>query len=408
MVNKLNISPLVQNINYIKSRPFTTDVRDILASVVSTTGTFQQFTYNIELEDYNGPAWLITNGFPASSDEFNSLPLELQNLESLPVGDYTALITITAEFLEEYIERVAIVNLSVTNPTVGGDPTNPENPENPSDQFKLKYWFENTNFNSNDIYRTEISQKGYNGNPVEIQGRVSHKYQDKKDVYEPIISSSLQLELEARLDLSMSDLYSEEENTHRVVLTRNSQVIFIGFIKPDGIYESLVEDYWVLDVDAFDGLSTLKNLSFVRADGTHLTGKRTMLEVIKTCLERTTLNLPINFYIPLSYEGYAGSFILRDVLVSTERYYQTGGKEIMNSEEVLKSILRLFNASIIQQDGEWYIFRTIDLKEGVIFSRFVDGVFSNFKNYDSVRQIGSHVNTALGLIHCGANQKKSI
>ena len=133
-----------------------------------------------------------------------------------------------------------------------------------------------------------------------------------------------------------------------------------------------------------------------------------MLEIIKVCLERTKLNLPINFYIPLSYEGYAGSFILRDVLVNTERYYQTGGKEIMNSEEVLKSILRIFNASIIQQDGEWYIFRTLDLNQEIEFSRFVDGEFSNFKNYNPAQQVHSHINTNGGLIHCGANQKKSI
>lgn len=271
----------------------------------------------------------------------------------------------------------------------------------------IKYLTEYKDLNGTD-FRLEIWEKGFKGLTTNVRGTANLKYQSKKDLFEPIIASSLTIYYEATPTLSMNDLYSEEEQTFKVIFKRNGNPIFIGFIKPDGIFEDWVSNRWILDIDAIDGLSTLKNLSFVTDNGNFYIGRMSILDVMKNCLHRTGLDLPINVCVDLDYEGkpLENYTILEDVFVSTERYYQDS-KNVMDCESVLKSLLQIFNATVIQQDGEWWIFRSIDIKETTFFTRYVDGIYSNQRFYNPSQTIGSHINE-FSIIHCNENQKKSI
>jgi len=278
-------------------------------------------------------------------------------------------------------------------------------PEPPDLNYHLKYWLEYTNI-GNDKFRLEINQKGYLNESIEIHGRIVLNYQEKKDLFQPIIASSLSIELEADVDMSLQDLYSEDELMYQAVFKRNDQIIFIGFIKPDGIFENWVSNKWMLNIDAYDGLSTLKNLSFISNNGINYVGKLSVLEVVKNCLDRTNLSLPINISVEVFYDGFSGYNIFEETFLNTERFYQDKSN-IMDCESVLKSTLQIFNASILQMNGEWWVYRAIDLKEETIFSHYIDGIFDQNIQIEPHIEIGSQIDE-FDIFHCGGNQMKSI
>ena len=251
-----------------------------------------------------------------------SFPLIKTDGLTLETGNYALTFTGIADISE--LTDTFTVNLQVINNDGGGEgPHEPEdNPENW--KYYVKYWFENRNVNG-DIEWLGIYQKDFEGEPTEIRGTAVYSYQDRKDLNEAVISSNLQLELEADTGLTLQDLYSEDEMTYKVLYRINNENKFYGWIKPDGIYEDWVVDKWVLSIDVFDGLSTLKNLSFVTWDGLHFIGKYSILDVVRNCLERTGLYLPINVSLGIKYRDAVEidtNTVLENVYVSTERYYQ--------------------------------------------------------------------------------------
>lgn len=275
----------------------------------------------------------------------------------------------------------------------------------PPVEYKLKYYLENKP--SNDLYVCEIHENQYTGDPIKIEGRCEIKYQDKPDHFQPIIASSLRLNLMADESISLQDLYSEDEKNFKVFLKRNDQIIFTGFLKPDGIFEDYVYDRWELSIDAFDGLSTLKNMSFSSENGISFSGRYKASDIIVSCLKKSGLDLPINVNCAVYYEGTPGSYnAFETFYLNTERYYQNGS-DPMDCESVLKSILQLFNTSLFQHNGEWYINRSIDLIPNTVFNKYVDGIYNTtFSVYPAI-EIGSHIDN-FNVFHCNANQKKSI
>ena len=145
-----------------------------------------------------------------------------------------------------------------------------------------------------DVYLFEIYEEGFSGEPTEIHGYVNHNYASRKDLVQPTIASSLDISLEADENLTLQDLYTEEESKFKCSLKRNGQTIFYGILKPDGIWEDFVSNRWEISMDAMDGLSILKDLSFVKDDGKFYSGKINQFDAVKQCLKRIGYELPIN------------------------------------------------------------------------------------------------------------------
>lgn len=273
--------------------------------------------------------------------------------------------------------------------------------------YKLKYYIIRNNYRL-DLY--ELVDEDAVLTPIEINGKVELNYQERKDIFEPIIASNLRLKLEADLNLTFNDLYSEEEKKYKTVLTHEGITRFIGFIKPDGIIEDWVSDKWELDIVAIDGLSTLKSLYFSNDNGTMVLSKMSILDVIIICLNKTGLVLPLNISVGILYEGLNfDSTIFESVKINTERFFKSEN-EPMDCESVMSSILNIFNATLIMHNGEWFISRNIDLQIVTVYSRFENGIVVDPFVYFPSKKIGSEINNAYDIdaFHVNENQRKSI
>lgn len=338
------------------------------------------------------PSGLVFN--PLTPNQAKPIDISIEDtMFTLSVGDYTLDFVLSNTYATD---KYVTINLKVIDEE-GYIPPSPN-------EYKLKYYIERPS------YRLDIFSFVNPDTilvPKEINGTVDIQYQDKKDVFESIIASNLKLRLESGLDINLEELYTEEENQFKVILTSDNIIKFIGFIKPDGIFEDYIYDRWFLDIQCIDGLSTLKNISFSNENGIIYTGKRSVLSVIYDCLAKTSINLPINISLSVYYDTFDFFLnILESVIINTERYFQNAD-EPMDCDSVLRSLLTIFNASIIQMNGEWWIYRAIDLKTETVFDRYINGIYSESNEYLPDKIIGSQID-GYEIFHANKNQKKSI
>lgn len=281
----------------------------------------------------------------------------------------------------------------------------------------IKYFF--TFKDIKEIQHTvKISDVNYDGLATRISGTCSLEYSETDDTLEPIRGSGLTIDIEADSNLTFEDLYSEEERTFSVEYTRGLGIgavtLFNGWLSPEGIYENLVSDKWVISLDCTDGLGFLKNLSYVEdATGLTFVGKQSLLEIISNCLKRTKTPQNILSSVKIFYDGLSQTVDpLANVYFNSNRFIKDDNKTIMNCDEVLKSVLEPFGAVITSYKGEWIIYKPNFL---------VDNTTQPFYAYDSegvaLTPASENINFAFDLgsqvddyypHHVNGNQQKTI
>ena len=215
----------------------------------------------------------------------------------------------------------------------------------------------------------------------DITGRVWLESPQIDDPLEPIKGTSLRVELDATSARDFSDLYTEEERVYRCVYLFAGVIRFEGWLNPQGWWESLNEDSWVISFDVVDGLGYLDGLAYVQSSGLNWTGKQSGIEIIANCLSRSGLQMSIYTDIGVRWTGLASN---ADPLNSTdfnaERFYQEDD-EPMSCLEVLKTTLEVFGACIQQRRGVWFVYRPNQLAVSASSTYFgYDYTGTNFTN----------------------------
>ena len=278
----------------------------------------------------------------------------------------------------------------------------------------LKYWFEFKDVKAI-VHRVEISDATFVGSSTQVFGSCSLEYSETKDTLEPVRGSGLRIDLEANSALTFYDLYSEEERTFSVLYKRNNEILFNGWLSPEGIYESLVTDKWVISLDCTDGLGFLANLSYVEdATGLPFVGKQSLLEIVSNCLKRTKTPQNILTSVNIYYNGLSQSLNpFANVYFNANRFVKEDkGDTYMNCEEVLKSVLEPFGAVLTSYKGEWLIYKPnslVDSSSQVFFAYDSLGVALSpaSRTIDFALDLGSQID-AYYPHHVNGNQQKTV
>jgi hypothetical protein len=236
----------------------------------------------------------------------------------------------------------------------------------------LLYFFEFTDTKAIK-HRCEIYSSTFFGSETEIQGSLSLNKANTEDTLECIRGGGLKIDLEANVNLTFSDFYSENERNFSVKYIRDSVELFYGWLSPEGLYESFVEDKWVISLDCTDGLGFLKNLSYVEnATGLPFSGKQSGLDIVVNCLKRTNLAQNIYSRINIFHENMTiTSNVLTETYFNSNRFVKEDkGDTYMNCDEVLRSVLEPFGACLTQRNGAWYIYKPNELYVDAILNMF--------------------------------------
>jgi hypothetical protein len=280
------------------------------------------------------------------------------------------------------------------------------------DSLNLKYFFEYKNI-VNVKYSVKIYKKNFTGLPTEINGIAILEKGAVKDHLELIRGTGWTLELEANKDLTLDDLYTENEQDLNVKIYENNSLIFIGYVNPEGLFQSFTRDSWIISLDCVDGLGALSNLSFVDVQGFPFKGKMKAIDIVYYCLLRTGLQMDINVSINTFYDGLSidnTTDILSKIYLNADRYQKIDNDTIMSCEEVLKSILDLFCACITQEDAQWYIYKPNEIYNDsiVVFKNYnINNVYTGLKTKKLEKKLGSQIDNFYPH-HCSGNQNIQI
>jgi hypothetical protein len=283
----------------------------------------------------------------------------------------------------------------------------------PDVNYKLKYlvqWVDTEGFD----YSVRIYKKGYTGSSTSVSGYAVLNYGSVNNNLDAVRGNGLDLSLNATTDLTLEDLYTEDENSFSVKMYRKNKLLFDGFLKPDGVYQSFVQDQWILNLSCVDGLGLLQDLAFVQSNGLQWIGKQRAIDVIYNCLQRTELQMNINTSVNIYYNGLTPSDTLdplHEVHVSVNRFVKDDNDTIMNCNEVLTSILNLFNAVICQNNGQWYIYKPNEIYANSIvkFRQYseTNNTYIKLNTINLGFNLGSQVNNYYPH-HSGGNQQIQI
>lgn len=208
----------------------------------------------------------------------------------------------------------------------------------------------------------ELFDDNYTGSPIEVYGRITLDYGQVKENLEAIRGQGLRVDLEADVNLTFEELFEENEKTFLCTYKRDSQILFRGWLNPEGFFEDYVNDKWQVSFDCIDGLGYLKELSFVDNNGFNIVGIKSQLEILSLALRRTGIQENINVAINIFYDTLADTeSILENVFVECSRYVKDDGTTISSCEEVVKDILEPYGAVLVSNKGEWTIYKPNEL-----------------------------------------------
>lgn len=264
-----------------------------------------------------------------------------------------------------------------------------------------------------DVIRIEIADNSYVGDAEELLCAGSPLRIDYTNTGDnklsPVRGSQATMNFVATENFALEDLYTDDYFKWIVTIYRSSQVIWRGFVRPDGCSERFVDPPYVVTVRAVDGLVLLDSIDYLEVPYLPYTGFSSFLQIISRCLNKTRLGMNINTYANISYNGMiAGTDVFVESHIRNERF-GVDYKSIMTCGDVLRSIFQEFICFITQYNGEWVIIRIPDLTAGsgnIPFYKYdKDGTFLTRNNVTPLKAIG---NNSGDVIHCNNDQLKAV
>lgn len=243
-------------------------------------------------------------------------------------------------------------------------------------------------------------------NVIEVQGFVRVEYDDINDPLEPIRTSNASISLEADTEQKFDDLFAEIERQWIVLIYRDGNLIFRGWLSPDGIYEDYVNDAWYIELNATDGITDLQNKGYVDENGDLYKGQETLRNIVLQCLERTgwtqftrfqqrtaaNTNFPFEMVTTFpSADDFFDQKVDQGVFVSSD------GTTAKSCDEVLRQILNSCNAHLFSWAGEWYVNWSLQGANPNVLGLFnyqryeIDGSFYDTVSEDTNNGVGSHI-----------------
>lgn len=204
---------------------------------------------------------------------------------------------------------------------------------------------------------SDIIFAGHDDAPVSIE------YNDKGDYkQEPINGCSCTIGIIAQGTFELKSLYTADEREWMVVVDGSKK--FTGFLIPDSCSEPYESKPYKVTVQATDALGTLEDLPFQKDNGVKYKGFYSDIELLRVCLEKTGLQLPMLLGVNTYEVTMNRSFPpMQQTFIDTARFLDSDGNAF-SCLEVIRSILERWSARLHQFNGYWQIVNVLEKSRG--------------------------------------------
>ena len=188
---------------------------------------------------------------------------------------------------------------------------------------------------------------------------------ESDDIFDPIKSIRAILTVWSYQMFGLASLYSVEEMYHRVKTYQQAALYFQGFVDPKQYSEDYGPIPYQTKIYAVDGLTLLKNIKYEVSDGVPYEGHKLESEIILDILGKighTTFTEFVNLYATGMNSDVTDS-PMDQLKINTDVFAD------MYCDDVLKEILKKYNANIRQVAGVFVIFRPTELTGATVYGR---------------------------------------
>ena len=278
-------------------------------------------------------------------------------------------------------------------------------------------------------FEISIYNSTYAGASTSLNGSAIYGMNALDSMTDPVRSKYLKLNLLANETNTLSDLLDAEEREWSVTLSRDSSIIFFGYLTSEGVTQSYVTMERFVSFDVLDPLAFLEDLAYTDNSGNSYEGHDELAHIIAKCLQRGFEPTPtsawfnqIKAWVPYDswfrpigaastpYSG--GDFLKQHTLDQSQWIDEDSGDETKSCLEVLKEVLFSLNLVISQINGDsWIIYHylydmsAIDSKYISYYDYDGDTITPFTLNPFSTEEIltDSVINQG-ALVHCNENQ----
>lgn len=208
--------------------------------------------------------------------------------------------------------------------------------------------------------RLSIRKKGFTGSAVEVKAGpvpfTKSLLNSEDNILGGIYPTMASIQLVGDSEFGMSDLLTANDSDFQVVHVIDGNVDWIGFLTPESFGELDTNNLRYLDLNAFDGLTRLKDLKFIDNDGQNYgvsdgNFTKSLLFSVKECLKKSGLQLDILSLVDrLPVLGADGKTPYRINSLSTGWVFSTDFNSL--SSELVK-VGNYFSYSYIDEVGSF-------------------------------------------------------
>ena len=256
----------------------------------------------------------------------------------------------------------------------------------------VKYRIEYCNKES-DTARLDIDVRDYSGQiyPIEGTGDLFILEYKRSDDY--ILSTIADIQIFSDANFNIVGLKTSDETELKAYFYVNNVLKWQGYILPD-FFQTGITGTDAISMTATDRLSVLKDVPL-----DYSLDKLSYIQLITECLAKTGLSLNCNVVADFMLDGMPSTFHIMNCYVDHSRI--TNRNKSLSAYDVLRSVLVMLNAQIVQWAGEWWIVNRYQLRNG-------GGRVYNYTTSGTFNTSGTFTPTSIPFGMVEANGRRSI
>jgi uncharacterized protein (TIGR02145 family) len=192
---------------------------------------------------------------------------------------------------------------------------------------------------------------------------------ESDNIFDPIKSSRITLSVYSYTMFGLDDLYSSDDMYHKVEIYQEANLHWQGYVDPKQCQEPYGPVPYVAQICCIDGLTLLKNIPYEESEGVPYNGHKLESEIMLDILGKigyTTFREFVNLYEDSMNKGIDDS-PMDQLMINADVFAE------MYCDEVLKQILKKYNANSRQIGGEFCIYRPVELLQSIVYGRIFTG-----------------------------------
>lgn len=155
-------------------------------------------------------------------------------------------------------------------------------------------------------------------------------------------------------------IFSADWKDYRISYYRDSTLIWQGYVLNDNFSKEFVATQYEIQLNAADGLATLKDIPYRDPDLNTVYEDRVLgIKIISRCLEHLGIDLDIKAQINTIHNTLmtTSECVFNKVTHDNQRFIKVNDarEEVLSCHTVLEEILKLYSCRLSQIEGNWWI-----------------------------------------------------